>query len=371
MSKSEPPKRFQILSLSGGGYRGLHVARILEIIEGKLGYPIAKHFDLIAGTSIGGIIGLALAMEIRASKIREALEEIGPTLFPTPPPAFPVARKLLVQSGVSRMVWYALKHKCELKAEFDSTKKAWYNPGPLASAIAKPEFFGDKKIADLIHPVIVPAVNYSSGLPKFFKTDHHRTLVFDQDLYVRDVALGTSAAPVYFPAHKVGDSRIVDGGLIANDPTQVAVHEALKYFGIRPALYGDDAIGKDDLRVLSIGTLTKKQFANTEHPLDIGLLDWGMDAFELAASAQEAMSANMIDDHMLPNKVFRLPSIAARPESAPGMADTTPVSSEVLRASASTLTQAAFGNPMFLDFFKHQARLLSDVRTSNSERQIS
>lgn len=354
--------KFQILSLSGGGYRGLHVARILEIIEEKTGHPIAKHFDLIAGTSIGGIIGLALALEIPATKIREALENTGRTLFPNPPPTFNKAREMLARPRIWSALWYAIRNRNELTAEFNSAKKAWYNPKPLADAISAPDFFGDKKISELLHPIIVPAVNYSSGLPTFFKSDHYPGFEFDRELYIRDVALGTSAAPVYFPAHKVGDSRIVDGGLIANDPTHVAVHEALKFFGVRPALFGDDALGMDDLRVLSIGTLTKKHFADAQHPLDIGLLEWGMSAFDLSASAQEAMSAFMIDEHMLPNRVFRLPSIAARPESAPGMADATPVSAELLRSSAARLTQAAFGNPVFLDFFQHQAKSLPDVR---------
>lgn len=364
-------KRFQILSLSGGGYRGLHVARILEIIEEKVGRPVAQHFDLIAGTSIGGIIGLALALEISAQKIRQALEEVGPNLFPQLPPDFAEVRRLFECRGIVRKLLHGWRRRHALQAEEQAAKKAWYNPAPLAAVLSSPEFFGDKKVADLLHPMIVPAVNYSTGLPKFFKTDHHPTFTFDRELYVKDVALGTSAAPVYFPAHRVGDSRIVDGGLIANDPTQVAVHEALMFFGIRPALFGDDPTGKDDLRVLSIGTLAPKHFADATRPLDLGLLDWGIGAFELAASAQEAMSAFMVERHMLPGKVLRLPSIDARPEKAPGLADATRVSSEILRASASSLSQFAFGDARFRELFDHRAWLLSDIRMSLHSKEGS
>jgi len=359
-----PPKRFQILSLSGGGYRGLHVARILEIVEGKVGHPVARHFDLIGGTSIGGIIALALALEIPAKVIRQTLEDVGPNLFPKLPPDFAEVRRLFDCPGIWSKLVHAVRNRHALTAEQASTRTAWYDPAPLAAVLAAPEFFGDKKIADLLHPAIVPAVNYSTGLPKFFKTDHHQTFTFDRELFVKDVALGTSAAPVYFPAHKVGDSRIVDGGLIANDPTQVAVHEAMMFFGIRPPLFGDDPTGKDDLRVLSIGTLAPKHFADAKRPLNLGLLDWGIGAFELAASAQEAMSAFMVDTHMLPGKVLRLPSIDARPETAPGLADATQVSSEILRASASSLAQYAFGVGAFCELFQHQAQSLSDVRKS-------
>lgn len=62
---------FQILALSGGGYRGLYTATILAELERELGGPIARHFDLIAGTSIGGILALALANEIPAQKLVE------------------------------------------------------------------------------------------------------------------------------------------------------------------------------------------------------------------------------------------------------------------------------------------------------------
>lgn len=88
-------KRFQILSLSGGGYRGLHAVQVLENIEREIGGRIAKHFDLIAGTSIGGIIGLALSLEIPAKEIRITLEEIGPKLFGHNPPAFSTIQDIL------------------------------------------------------------------------------------------------------------------------------------------------------------------------------------------------------------------------------------------------------------------------------------
>jgi predicted acylesterase/phospholipase RssA len=356
------PKRFQILSLSGGGYRGLHVARILELLEAQSKPPIARHFDLIAGTSIGGIIALALALEIPAKDIRETLEKVGPMLFPKAPPMFTKAKLVAAQPGKLGKIRFLLKHYEEIQAEWNAAKSAWYDPTPLREALEATRYFGDKKIGDLLYPVIVPAVNYSNGLPKFFKTNHHSDLVLDKDLNIIDVALGTSAAPIYFPAHKVGDWRIVDGGLIANDPTLVAVHEAMKYFGVRPALYGDSSTGEDDLRILAIGTLSPRHFADVSRPLDQGLFDWGAGAFELAMSAQEAMSGMMVDKHMLPGKVVRLPSLEARPESAPGLADVSDASSEILRSSAANLAQNALGQSEVRSMFQHTALTLPQIR---------
>lgn len=356
-------KRFQILALSGGGYRGLHIAQILEIIENKINGRIAKHFDLIAGTSIGGIIALALALEIPARVIRETLEELGPSLFPKGPPEFLIARALFQKTGFGALKYF-FKHRRELAAEGQATKSAWYEPKPLHDALSKAGYFGNRRIGDLIYPVVIPAVNYSTGLPKFYKTDHHPSLTFDRELQIIDVALGTSAAPVFFPAHKINDDRIVDGGLIANDPTHIAVHEAMYMFGIRPQLYGDSSTGSDDLRVLSIGTLSPKRFADPSKPLNQGLLDWGTGVFDLAGSAQEAMSAFMVDKHMLPGKVIRLPTLDSRPETAPGLADVSVSSTEMLRASAGNIAQYAFGDQKFTELFKHTGRTLEQVRTA-------
>ncbi|MDQ9172056.1 CBASS cGAMP-activated phospholipase [Oxalobacteraceae bacterium R-40] len=361
---TSPKKTFQILTLSGGGYRGLHIAQVLEIIEERIEGRIARHFDLIAGTSIGGIIALALSLEIPARDIRQTLEDLGPSLFPRKPPDFATVRKVLGQSSLFSRLWHAYRNKAALEAEEKDTRAAWYDPKPLREALSAPNYFGTRLIKDLSHPVIIPAVNYSTGLPKFFKTDHHHSFTFDRDLPIIDVALGTAAAPIYFPVHKVQDWRIVDGGLIANDPTQVAVHEAMMFFGIRPPLFGDSSTGSDDLRVLSIGTLSPKHFADIGKPLNQGMLDWGTSVFDLAGSAQEAMSAFMVDRHMLPNKVIRLPSLEGRPEKAPGLADVSAASTEYLRGSARHLAQSAFGRPDFNELFKHTGRTLPQVRTN-------
>ena len=73
--------RYDILSLSGGGYLGLYTISVLEKMEEQFGKPIAKYFDLLAGTSIGGIIALALAAEVPAKNIKEAFELEGCNIF--------------------------------------------------------------------------------------------------------------------------------------------------------------------------------------------------------------------------------------------------------------------------------------------------
>jgi predicted acylesterase/phospholipase RssA len=80
---------FQILSLSGGGYLGLYTISILADIEDLIGAPLGTRFDLIAGTSVGGIIAIGIANEIPAARIKQAFERTGrkfsqPDIHPGP-----------------------------------------------------------------------------------------------------------------------------------------------------------------------------------------------------------------------------------------------------------------------------------------------
>src|SRR5262249_17747432 len=72
---------FQILSLSGGGYLGLYTISILADIEERVGAPLATRFDLIAGTSVGGIIAIGIANEVPAARIKQAFERNGTEIF--------------------------------------------------------------------------------------------------------------------------------------------------------------------------------------------------------------------------------------------------------------------------------------------------
>src|SRR5690348_14321201 len=78
---TKPPMPFQILSLSGGGYFGLYTISILADIEEHIGAPLGTRFDLIAGTSVGGIIAIGIANEVPAARIKEAFERNGTEIF--------------------------------------------------------------------------------------------------------------------------------------------------------------------------------------------------------------------------------------------------------------------------------------------------
>jgi uncharacterized protein len=143
---------FQILSLSGGGYLGLYTVAVLADIEDRIKVPLATCFDLIAGTSVGGIIALGIANEIPAAKIKEAFERDGTKIFSD--------RKSPTTS------------LGKIYDVFRSALSPKYDSGALRKTII--DIIGaETTIGDLKHPCLIPTVCLTKGGPQIFKTDHH------------------------------------------------------------------------------------------------------------------------------------------------------------------------------------------------------
>lgn len=180
--KNEVEPKLQALVLSGGGVRGLYTIKLLAELEQRISngnphYSIAKHFDMISGTSIGGILALGLASGKTARSLYELIDSKRCDIFPVP--------KKGILGKLSRL------KKQALGTAFD--------PQVLNQVVTSS--IGDIKIRDLKTRVIIPAVNGTTGRPKAFKTPHHPSFTFDGDRLASDVAMSTSAAPTYLPAH--------------------------------------------------------------------------------------------------------------------------------------------------------------------------
>jgi uncharacterized protein len=241
---------FRILSLDGGGIKGTYTASFLARLEQMSGKRVVDHFDLIAGTSTGGIIALALGLGVPASEMLRFYVERGPEIFP------------LISIGdrvrsLARHVFRA-KH------------------GTEALRAALQEVFHDQVIGDSTARLVIPSYDGSSGDVYLFKTAHHPKFKRDYNEPAVDVALATSAAPTFLRSF-VGSSgtRLVDGGVWANCPATVAVVEALTTLE-QP---------RDSVDLLTIGT--------TEEPLHVpkskaigGLVQWVRFAPELLMQAQ-------------------------------------------------------------------------------------
>lgn len=243
---------FQILSLDGGGIRGLFSAAILACLENDLEIRIADHFDLITGTSTGGIIALGLGAGLRPSQILEFYQQEGPGIF-----------GYAQRSGLREILW---KARQLVASKFDAR--------PLETALKK--VFGDKLLGDSQKRLVIPSYNLTDDCVYLFKTPHHERLRRDWRVPIWQAALATSAAPTFFPVSRhVDGNRLVDGGVWANNPSVVGIVEAVSILGI----------ALERIKVFSLGTTN--HLKGRPQGLNFGgLFQWRNDAVEVILRAQ-------------------------------------------------------------------------------------
>lgn len=233
---------FRILTVDGGGIRGLIPALVLAEIEARLGREtgeearISDYFQLLSGTSTGGLIALSLTAPdpdrpgrplVSAAELASLYLEDGPGIF----------RRSLRQR--LRTLWGLTGPK--------------YTLDPLERAVRRR--LGDGLLAEALREVVVASYDMTGREPYFFKRWRARepaesvgAEVERRNVPFVDAALATSAAPTYFPSHELSGRALVDGGVFAANPVIAAIAEALKRTD-EPA-----ALSTDDLLVVSIGT---------------------------------------------------------------------------------------------------------------------
>jgi len=213
--------RFQILSLIGGGIRGAFVTSYLRELEQQLGRPLADCFDLIAGTSTGGIIAAGLALGRSADEMQDFYTNYGAKIFSP--------RSKYKARGLMKFV-FPLADKI-----FN-----WKTGGSLASAFranfctfaleqAFEKAFQDKTLKDVNKTrLILPTVNLTDGEPHVFRSRHLPKAVHDQDVKVADAVIASTAAPTYFPHRRINGKDYIDGGVWSNDPSLLGFAEAIR-----------------------------------------------------------------------------------------------------------------------------------------------
>lgn len=316
---------FQILSLSGGGYLGLYSLRLLESFEEDAGIPIARCFDLISGTSLGGIIALALAHEVPVAAVRKSFEEHGSAIFSARKAPHGVIGKII---DLARMLFSPKYKNRQLRKTLDA-------------------IFGDTRLADLKHRLIVPAVNLTRGAPQVFKTAHHSTFRRDHRLRCVDVALATSPAPTYFPVAEVGDELFADGGLFANAPDLIALHEAEHFLEI-PA---------SRIRMLSIGTTTTSFSFSHAAGVHLGVAQWvsGQRLVNAMMSSQQLLAQYMVQ-HRLPDRYLRIDEVQSTEQLALLRLDVAHrQAQQTLRGLAETSVRKHINNELLRAMLTHRA----------------
>ncbi|MBD3896455.1 patatin-like phospholipase family protein [Halomonas sp. ML-15] len=318
----DPEKEFWILSLSGGGYRGLFSAEILKALEDVSGGPLANKFDLIAGTSVGSILASAVAKELPASQLPSLFTEHGEKIF--------AARRLLGGLIKSPGV-FASKYRADALKKF----------------LSREDLLSSSTFNDLHHRLIIPTINLSKGGPQYFKTQHHPRFTQDGRRKIIDAVLASSAAPMYFPVYKFDNNRYADGGLIANSPLLAAIHEAVYILGVP----------KDKINAVSIGTMGGHLTIDPKMKLEAGLKQWGVNIVLMQMTAQEVMQ-DFMAGHVIESRVINLDKRQSKEQSGRISLDSVDHNAqEVLQGSASTVVQEKLhdDNILFKKWKEHVA----------------
>ena len=267
----------RVLSIDGGGIRGIIPAIVLAELERATGRPIAETFDLVAGTSTGGILALALTMKgpdgkpaWSAEQMITLYEEEGPSIF-------------------DRSVWDVITSAGGLIDEK-------YPPEGMEKAFQT--YLGEALLSEALTEVLVTAYEIEQRTTFFFKSAKARADERD-DFPIRMAAQATSAAPTYFEPVQIergdglADLALVDGGVFANNPAMCAYAEALK----------DE--GDDQITLVSLGTGELTRSLDYEDAKDWGLAEWAKPIIDVVFDGVSDATDHHLEQILGRNRYFR------------------------------------------------------------------
>lgn len=240
------PRR-RILTIDGGGLKGMIPAAFLANVEAQLGQPLHQYFDLIVGTSTGGIIAAGIALGMPAEHIASIYRDHGPRIFPT-------------------LTW-----RSRARLWFAGLTRAKYPTATLRKVLN--EQFADLRIGESKTRLVIPSWDRTAQREHVWKTRHCGRFRNDFAKPIVEALVSTASAPTYFssaPGH--GGTGLVDGGVWANNPMLVATVEALGVLKWNPA----------SVQMLSLGCVREDDIP----PESGGLLRWALPGVNLLMQAQ-------------------------------------------------------------------------------------
>lgn len=259
----------RILSIDGGGMRGIVAARMLEVIQEWLDEPIANYFDLIAGTSTGAILAAGIAIGMPPSELYRLYLEKGQNIFPYQSWFDPRRIGLVLKYGLS-----APK----------------FSDDGLVRVIQE-EVGLDKTVSDVTaqgvsskRKLMLTSYDTVQRLPVLFKSWH--PLEWYASIPLWEACVCSASAPTYFPAHPlqikydqtVITHSMVDGGVGANNPTAWAIAEAIQLLRTKQMAKGNAAFSLDqmtnEISVLSLGTGALMRSLPWKEVRNWGLIEW-------------------------------------------------------------------------------------------------
>lgn len=307
---------FNILSIDGGGLRGIVPISILQKIESMTGKRVQDIFDMIAGTSTGGLIACCLTLRNDTNQLspKYSLEQIadiytryGNTIFP-------------IRSGIDRILHRII-----------SLFAPAYSPEGLDQVLR--QFISQQTISQALRPILVSTYDLSSNQPVFFKSSEAAGDA-SADARIYDVCRATSAAPTYLPAysftHKNQPITGIDGGVFVNNPSMAALAEISRY-GNAGFYHKKDGppVAYDDIRILSLGTGSYEGTISEEEAVSWGQLQWITRITDIMMKGVNKSTHYETHEMLDPGKYLRL-SIEIRDEKYADMADARPATRQYL-----------------------------------------
>ena len=246
-----PKSRYRILSLDGVGIRGIMSAVWLNHLEKRLGGRVRDHFDLVAGTSTGAIMACAVSAGIRIDSIIDLYKRRGRNVFPKGLRLWASRGWRTFTDGPSAPKYDGEGLEAELKRVFRTRK------------------FGNLKI----RPTLVTSYNTLQREALIFKN----TKKEHANLDVWQICKSSASAPTYFPAHVLGMGRrrlpLIDGGVVANNPTACAIAEGVNVQGKLPP---KQRVPLHDFVVASFGTGAVTRPIEIDDAQEWGALEWAI-----------------------------------------------------------------------------------------------
>lgn len=327
-----PPEQygpFQILAIDGGGFRGLFAAQCLALWEKATGRRAADCFDLITGTSTGGILTLGLGLGLSASQLVDFYCEDGRKIFPTHAAArwYRACRRWLLPEFSQRQLQSALQQRL----------------GTMS------------RLGDSRTRLVIPAYDLTVRRPYLFKTDHHPDYKYDWARPAWEIAMATTAAPTYFPFYTSSWKTVyVDGGVWANNPSYLGAFEATQVLGV-PV---------EHLRILNLGTGIPRAGAGTvEFKNRLGIAGWAAGITDLVLDANALAVGGIMERIHRENYVRITPAVDAGrlPLDRYAPAQLLALAEERARFSAGAAES----------FFQHSARSYTKHQTGKVRMEIS
>lgn len=226
---------FYILSIDGGGIRGIFPAKILKLIETELRIPLQKSFGMFAGTSTGSIVASSLARNVALDDVIDLYRTSGPVIF-------------------SRQRFWGPR-------VFEPALRSRYRKQKLSDALGR--MLGDVALGAVETPLVLPATDIGNGKAHLFRSGYVKEQNENLEVPLKDAVVASCSAPTYFDPSRVGGILLADGGLWANSPSLAAVIEAQQSLDI----------DLEDIRVLSVGTGYSKTGYGLQEPKRWGFIN--------------------------------------------------------------------------------------------------